>query len=46
MRAHVFQKFPMTRFKRFHTLYFWPLIIAGARLGIRVVLNLWQMIES
>jgi len=33
-------------FRVWHTLLFWPLIIMGARLGVRIVLNLWNMIES
>ncbi len=28
------------------TLYFLPLIVMGGRLAVRVVLNLWNMIEQ
>lgn len=29
-----------------NTLLFIPLIVAGGRLAVRVVLNLWNMLES
>ena len=28
-----------------HTLYFWPLIVAGGRIVARAILNIWNMIE-
>jgi len=30
---------------RHHHLFFLPLLIEGVRLGVRVILNLWDMIE-
>ncbi|MBI1977138.1 MAG: hypothetical protein HYS55_00105 [Candidatus Omnitrophica bacterium] len=27
------------------TLYFWPLIVAGGRMVVRIMLNLWNMVE-
>ena len=29
----------------FQSFYFWPLIVAGARLGVRMVMNIWDLIE-
>lgn len=29
-----------------HTLMFWPLLILGGKLAVRVVMNLWHMIEQ
>ncbi|MCM8776583.1 MAG: hypothetical protein NC930_09605 [Candidatus Omnitrophica bacterium] len=30
---------------RYHSLLFWPLIVMGGRLALRIVLNLWDMLE-
>lgn len=29
-----------------YTFHFWPLIALGGRLVVRVLLNLWDMLES
>ncbi len=29
-----------------HTMMFWPLIVAGGQLVVRVILNAWNMIEG
>ena len=29
-----------------HTMMFWPLIVMGGRLVVRVILNTWDLIES
>ncbi|GEM_PF-4579504 len=36
----------MKHYRLLHTLYFLPLIIMGGRLVVRVILNLWNMLES
>lgn len=28
-----------------HTMFFWPLIVMGGRLVVRVILNIWDVIE-
>lgn len=35
----------LSQFAMCRTLYFWPLIVAGGRFAVRIVLNLWNLIE-
>ena len=36
----------MLKIGSLYVMYFWPLLIAAGRVATRIVLNLWDMIES